>query len=125
MTAKGKKDRTVPIPQKIVPELIEHLEYVKQLHQRDLKSGYSGAFHVRTAGKKIQELRKGTGLAVVLSCKPADACARNRRKASVPSSRKPCPKGPEKGRPKSAAHKTRYQPHVSAQLRNTSIRGQL
>ena len=51
---KGKKDRTVPIPQKIVSELIEHLEYVKQLHRRDLKSGYSGAFMFGLLEKKYK-----------------------------------------------------------------------
>ncbi len=55
---KGKKDRSVPIPQKIVPELIEHLEYVKQLHQRDLKSGYSGAFMFGLLEKKYKNCAK-------------------------------------------------------------------
>ncbi len=41
---KGKKDRTVPIPQKIVPELTAQLEVVKKLHDEDLASGYSGVF---------------------------------------------------------------------------------
>jgi len=41
---KGKKDRTVPIPQKIVPELTAQLEVVKKLHNEDLASGYSDVF---------------------------------------------------------------------------------
>lgn len=41
---KGKKDRTVPIPRMIVPELYLHLERVKKLHENDLKAGYAGAF---------------------------------------------------------------------------------
>jgi integron integrase len=41
---KGKKDRTVPLPQKIVPELTAQLEVVKKLHDEDLASGYSGVF---------------------------------------------------------------------------------
>jgi site-specific recombinase XerD len=41
---KGKKSRTIPLPEKIVPELKDHLESVINLHQEDLKSGYAGAF---------------------------------------------------------------------------------
>ena len=41
---KGKKDRTLPLPQIIVPELKTHLEYIKELHQKDINTGYAGAF---------------------------------------------------------------------------------
>jgi integron integrase len=41
---KGKKDRTVPMPEILIPELKEQLEKVKQIHQQDLASGYAGAF---------------------------------------------------------------------------------
>ncbi|MCL5236382.1 MAG: integron integrase [Nitrospirae bacterium] len=41
---KGKKSRTVPIPQTITPDLLEQLETVRKLHDADLKAGYSGAF---------------------------------------------------------------------------------
>lgn len=41
---KGKKSRTVPIPQTITTELLEQLETVRKLHDADLKAGYSGAF---------------------------------------------------------------------------------
>lgn len=41
---KGKKSRTVPIPQSITTELLEQLETVRKLHDADLKAGYSGAF---------------------------------------------------------------------------------
>ena len=41
---KGKKDRTVPMPQTIVPELQQHLEKVKILHEEDLAAKYAGAF---------------------------------------------------------------------------------
>ena len=43
---KGKKDRTVPLPQSILPELEEHLRRVKNLHRIDLAAGYAGAFMV-------------------------------------------------------------------------------
>jgi len=41
---KGQKDRTVPLPQVLVPELTAHLERVKQVHQQDLAAGYAGTF---------------------------------------------------------------------------------
>lgn len=41
---KGKKDRTVPIPEAILPELKEQIKAVTELHDRDLASGYDGVF---------------------------------------------------------------------------------
>ncbi|MEE4355550.1 MAG: phage integrase N-terminal SAM-like domain-containing protein [Desulfococcaceae bacterium] len=36
---KGQKDRTVPLPQSLCPELLAHLEKVKDLHALDLAAG--------------------------------------------------------------------------------------
>ena len=41
---KGKKDRTVPLPQTLVPELRAQLEAVGRLHDKDLAAGYTGVF---------------------------------------------------------------------------------
>jgi len=41
---KGKKDRTVPLPKSLMPELRKQLECVIDLHQADFASGYSGVF---------------------------------------------------------------------------------
>jgi integron integrase len=41
---KGKKDRTVPLPETIVPELTSQLEVVKKNHDEDLAAGYAGVF---------------------------------------------------------------------------------
>ncbi|MEZ4528697.1 MAG: integron integrase [Desulfobacterales bacterium] len=41
---KGQKDRTVPLPRSIMPELLEHLEKVKEIHAQDLAAGYAGTF---------------------------------------------------------------------------------
>ncbi len=41
---KGKKDRTVPLPQMLMPELQAQLERVIRLHEEDLATGYGGAF---------------------------------------------------------------------------------
>jgi len=53
---KGKKDRTVPLPEKIIPELKDHLESVINLHQEDLQSGYAGAFLPNRIEKNIKML---------------------------------------------------------------------
>lgn len=41
---KGDKDRTVPIPQKIAPELTAQIDAVKKIHDEDVSAGYSGVF---------------------------------------------------------------------------------
>ena len=41
---KGQKDRTVPLPQVLLPELKTQLERVMQVHQEDLAANYGGTF---------------------------------------------------------------------------------
>ncbi|QWV99686.1 integron integrase [Geomonas nitrogeniifigens] len=41
---KGKKDRTVPLPQSIMPELKAQIKTVTIMHERDLAVGYAGVF---------------------------------------------------------------------------------
>ena len=41
---KGGKDRTVPIPQTIMPDLTSQFEAIKKLHDEDLAKGYAGVF---------------------------------------------------------------------------------
>jgi len=41
---KGKKDRTVPLPETIADELHRQLQRVKTLHEKDLAAGYDGVF---------------------------------------------------------------------------------
>jgi integrase len=41
---KGKKDRTVPLPETIVPGLTSQLEVVKNIHDEDLAAEYTGVF---------------------------------------------------------------------------------
>jgi integron integrase len=53
---KGQKDRTVPLPERIVPELRKHLESLKDLHQRDLDRGYAGVFLVNALEKKYPKV---------------------------------------------------------------------
>ena len=55
---KGQKDRTVPLPEKIMPDLQAHLESVIDLHQEDLKAGYSGAFLPTALEQKYKNAAK-------------------------------------------------------------------
>ncbi|MFZ4859987.1 MAG: integron integrase [Desulfuromonadaceae bacterium] len=41
---KGKKDRTVPLPESILPELKVQITAVGELHDKDLAAGYDGVF---------------------------------------------------------------------------------
>ena len=49
---KGLKDRTVPLPETILPQLRAQLESLKELHQRDLDRNYAGVFLVNALEKK-------------------------------------------------------------------------
>jgi integron integrase len=55
---KGKKDRTVPLPERIIPELKDHLESVIDLHQEDLKAEYAGTFLPDLSEKKYKNAAK-------------------------------------------------------------------
>ncbi len=55
---KGKKDRTVPLPEKLYPELESHLQKVKNLHQKDLSEDYDGAFMMNQLEKKYKNAGK-------------------------------------------------------------------
>ncbi|MFC1764068.1 integron integrase [Planctomycetota bacterium] len=41
---KGKKDRSVPLPQRIMPQLQAQVEKVIEVHEEDLAAGYDGTF---------------------------------------------------------------------------------
>jgi integron integrase len=51
---KGGKDRTVPLPETILPELRARLEALKNLHQRDLERNYAGVFLVNALESKYK-----------------------------------------------------------------------
>jgi len=55
---KGQKDRTVPLPQTILPELRAHLDSLKTLHQCDLGRGYAGVFLVNALEQKYKNAAK-------------------------------------------------------------------
>lgn len=51
---KGKKDRTVPLPEKILPQLKLQLDSVSTLHEKDLKARFAGAFLDNRLGTKYK-----------------------------------------------------------------------
>lgn len=55
---KGQKDRTVPLPESIRPELQAQIELLKDLHRRDLDSKYAGVFLVNALEKKYKNAAK-------------------------------------------------------------------
>ena len=55
---KGKKDRTVPLPEKAIPESKDHLKSVIALHQKDLAAEYAGTFLPELLGKKYKNAAK-------------------------------------------------------------------
>jgi integron integrase len=55
---KGKKDRTVPLPEKIIGELKEQLDYVIDRHQEHIEAGYAGCFLPDLIEKKYKNAAK-------------------------------------------------------------------
>src|SRR5262249_78236 len=49
---KGGKDRTLPLPETILPQLRTQLESLKDLHRQDLDRNYAGVFLVNGLEKK-------------------------------------------------------------------------
>ena len=56
--SKGKKDRTVPIPQSIVPNLQKQLQKVVAVHEADLKTKFSGTFLPGQLDRKYKNAAK-------------------------------------------------------------------
>ena len=55
---KGQKDRTVPLPESLVPELKKQFDKVVTLHQSDLDAGYTGVFLYGLLEKKYKNAAK-------------------------------------------------------------------
>jgi site-specific recombinase XerD len=55
---KGKKDRTVPLPETIISELKAQLNVVAELHEQDLAAGYGGVFFDDALEKKYPDAPK-------------------------------------------------------------------
>jgi len=55
---KGKKDRTVPLPESIAQELKTQINEIAELHEQDLKAGYDGVFLDDLVEKKYPKAAK-------------------------------------------------------------------
>jgi integron integrase len=55
---KGKKDRNVPLPEAIIPELKAQIKMVAELHEQDLAAGYDGVFLDDSVEKKYPKAPK-------------------------------------------------------------------
>ena len=55
---KGKKDRSVPLPLQILPQLRTQIEAVKRVHQQDLQALYDGTFLFDLLDKKYKSAAK-------------------------------------------------------------------
>jgi len=53
-----KKDRTVPLPETIIPEIKKRFQFLKELHKCDIEENYSGVFLVNSLGKKYPQAAK-------------------------------------------------------------------
>jgi integrase len=51
---KGQKDRTVPLPARMMLEIREQIEAVRRVHKEDLAVGYAGVFLPRQMNKKYR-----------------------------------------------------------------------
>jgi integron integrase len=52
---KGQKDRVVPLPQRLVEPLQQHLAMVKRLHQADLAQGYGTVYMPHALARKYPQ----------------------------------------------------------------------
>lgn len=55
---KGDKDRTVPLPQMLIPKLKTKLKLVSELHDQELAAGHAGVFLVDSLEKKYPTATK-------------------------------------------------------------------
>jgi integrase len=55
---KGKKDRTVPIPEALLPELNAQIKMIGEQHERDLAAGFDGVFLDDAVEKKYPKAPK-------------------------------------------------------------------
>jgi len=58
---KGKKDRVVPLPERLVNKLKAHLEEVHKIHKTDLEKGFGEAYLPNALGRKYPNGAKEWG----------------------------------------------------------------
>ena len=55
---KGKKDRSIPLPETVIPEIRNQFDVAADLHEKDLNAGYAGAFLTGRLDKKYKNAAK-------------------------------------------------------------------
>lgn len=55
---KGRKDRTVPLPNTMIPRIREQMEKVRSLHKKDVGDGFDGAFMPGAMDRKFRGAAK-------------------------------------------------------------------
>jgi len=55
---KGKKDRSLPLPKMIIPDLLAQVDVVKKMHLQDLDDSFSGVFMFDSMEKKSKYIAK-------------------------------------------------------------------
>ena len=55
---KGKKDRSVPLPESLIPQLRKQLQWVAETHKQDLNANYAGCFLPDSVGNKYKNAAK-------------------------------------------------------------------
>jgi integrase len=58
---KGQKDRVVPLPQRVIEPLQQHLETVKRWHQEDVDQGYGSVYMPHALARKYPQAAKEWG----------------------------------------------------------------
>ena len=84
---KGDKDRSVPLPQTILPELKNQLETVSVLHEKDLAAGYSGVFLRDSLEKKYPAAAKEFIWQWFFSAEETYSYSRDKKAQTLSSSR--------------------------------------
>ena len=59
--AKGAKDRVMPLPDQIIEPLKQHINYVKELHDKDIKDGYTSVYLPYALERKFPNAGKELG----------------------------------------------------------------
>lgn len=77
---KGEKDRITILPQKLIPELKDHIRKVKNLHEMDLKKGFGEVTLPYALSKKYPSASKEFGWQYVFPAKSLVADNHNKRK---------------------------------------------
>lgn len=77
---KGNKDRVTMLPESIVPALEDHLLYVKQLFERDVKNGFGRVYLPNALQKKYPNANRQWGWQYVFPAKSLSVDPRSRLK---------------------------------------------